>query len=327
MSYRFVNRPQPIPLQDYGEAVAWLGEKFSQDSDVLAMYRFGNITAPGISDLDLLIVFRDNARCSLTGFEYLPDRYRKVFTHGIMAMKESHFAPNQYYTVWSRNSLVSGTPINPGTRVRDQETESMLHRQTALEFLVANYIDIKVQQAYGVFKVRSLLQHMKGIRYDLEFLGITESPLNAPLQELKEWSLNWFKQTPGDKMLNDWINKWIPEYDAFTEEILKKYPMYLPPMENYRIAKNQELRNAKGLNWMRNGFLLPVQLSAMGKKYFNLQNKFNRFLFGIPVSSEPAHPAIAERFSFLREMKSYNRQYLPGFMTMTTGITAKLIAN
>jgi hypothetical protein len=325
MNYRFVNRPKPIPLQEYGEAVAFLGERFSQIEGVKTIYRFGNITTPGISDLDLLVVFKDNARCTLTGFEDLPERYKSVFTHGIMALKESHFAKNNYYTLWTRNSRVTGIAcINPIPE-RDQEADKALRFQTAIEFLVANYIDLKVQQEYGTFKLRSLLQHMKGIWYDLEYLEIKDSPLHAPIIELKNWISDWFHLTPDDTMLSNWIRKWIPEYDRFTAQILSEYPFYLPQMEYYKVAGNQILKPDRKPSFQRKGLLLPPVLSVIGKKYFNLQNKFNQFEFGIPITSRPPHTILAERFEFLKDMKKYNRTYLPGFMTMTTSITSKLI--
>jgi hypothetical protein len=325
MNYRFVNRPEPIPLQEYGEAVAFLGEKFSQIEGLKTIYRFGNITTPGISDLDLLVVFKDNVRCTLTGFEDLPKRYKNVFTHGIMALKESHFSKNNYYTLWSRHSRVTGATCNAEVRERDSEADKALRFQTAIEFLVANYIDLKVQEDYGTFKLRSLLQHMKGIWYDLEYLEIQDSPLHAPLIELKAWIADWFKHTPSDAMLSNWIRKWMPEYDRFTQEILTKHPFFLPEMEDYTVAGNQILKRSEKLEYKRKGLLLPSGMSVIGKKYFNLQNKLNRFEFGMPITSRSPHPILAERFEFLKEIKKYNRTYLPGFMTMTTSITSKLI--
>lgn len=325
MNIRFIDRPVKLPLQDYGEATEFIAEKFSGIPAVKTIYRFGNITTPGISDLDLLFVFNDNVSCYLTGFEDIPDRYRKVFTHGIMAMKESHFHPNQYFTLWSKHSVISGPALTSVSKLRTPQEEQLLKNQTAVEFLCANYIDLKVQMEYGTIKLRALLQHMKGIAYDLEYLGVTDSELHPLLKILKEWIGNWFQVSPNDHEISKWLLDWIPAYDRFTLETMQKIPMYLPKAESYKIARNQRLEHSSELNYQRKGTLLPGFLSVIGRPYFKIQNKLNQFQFGMPLTNQAENVILVDRFHFLKEMKAYNRVHLPGFMTMTTSVTSKLI--
>lgn len=324
MNYRFINRPQPVPAGYYQAASDHLAKTMSRVKGLKSIYRFGNITTPGISDLDILLVFENDTVCTLNGFENMPLQYRSVFTHGIMAMSALHYQKNQRLTLWSRQELLWGE--NTVTdQLRSREEDKALHIQTAVEFLVANYIDLKVQQAYGVFKLRSLLQHMKGIAYDLQYLGVESSPLHPLLNRLKQYIQDWFTHTPTDEELNQWLKKWIPLYDELCNDLLRQYPLYLPLRSHYRVAANQDIYPAAQVQISRKGLVLPALISRAFKKYFNLQNKLNHFRAGIPLTSVPAHPVLAERFEFLAAMKEYNRSFLPQFMTMTTSITSKLI--
>ena len=222
MKYHFINRPVPLPVLDYTDAITYLRGKFEKTDGFRSLYRFGNITTPGISDLDILVVFEDNCKCLLNGFEDMPARFRNVFTHGIMAMSESHFHANNHFTLWSKYELVGGAALIINQEPRDAAAENALRIQTAVEFITANYLDLKIQQSYKVFKLRSLLQHMKGIAYDLEYLGIDQSPLYEPLARLKSWIRNWFEATPSDKVVNNWILEWIPLFDEFMQRIMPR---------------------------------------------------------------------------------------------------------
>lgn len=323
MKLRYIDRPIPVPASLYAEAVEFIGNHYRNPAEIRAVYRFGNISNPGISDLDILLVFKNDVRSDNNVLDQLPDKFRPLFTHGIMAMKEDHFSLNRLYTIWSDHQLIAGTELTV-SHIRNQEEEKMLKTQTALEFLAANYIDLKVQLSYGVVKLRALLQHLKGIRYDLEYLEIKSSPLLHMLDELRAWLDNWFIKTPDDGTLSRWLMKWIREYDRFTQEMLSAHNMYLPDGNMLQIAGNQFISSSGLITFNRKGILLPDNLSFLNRKYFKLQNKLNAFYFTFPYS-ENGPEFIKERFRFLSEMKAYNREYLPSFMTMTSSITSRII--
>jgi hypothetical protein len=322
---KYINRPVQLERSLYEDAAQWIASKISRYSGIKAFYRFGNITVPGISDLDLLIVFKNNESCLYNGFEELPVHFKPLFTHGIMAVSEDHFFKNHHYTLWSDHILISGEDLtNDFTDSKTADELRELKIQTAIEFLAANYIDLKIQLVYGTINLRSFLQHMKGIIYDLEYLGITSGPVMNLLQELKSVIQHWFIQTPSDKALDIWIRKFDREFDRFCYEVFLAHPMYLPKMDKYQVSRNATLANTDSVSFHHSGTVLPSFLSIFGKKIMRLQNRFNNFRFGFPLKHESSD-IIKQRFEFLKEMKSYNRTYLPGFMTITTSITSKII--
>lgn len=324
LSYRFIDLPTPVSRHLYDEAIQGIIGRNINLNGIKAIYKFGNITAPGISDLDLLFVFKNGAVCNANGFEGLPAEHSALFTHGIIAASEKHFTENTFYTIWSDHHLVWGESPTQSVRIRSTEEERALRIQTAIEFLMANYIDLKIQRCYKVIKLRAFLQHMKGILYDLTLLNEEHCPISIPLLQLKDWILNWFEKTPDKTSLNQWMNSFEPVYDAFVNHILTSTALFLPESNIYKIAKNMILHHRESVSYERKGVLLPAGLSVLGRKYFKLQNRLNTFTFTCPITQE-AHPIVKDRYNFLKEMKAYNREHLPNFMTITTSITAKLI--
>ncbi len=324
---KFINRPEFKMRSSYDEAINIISSNLIKIEGVKAIYQFGNITTPGISDIDLMVVVKNTVKIEHSGFENYPSKLKYLFTHGIMALSEGHFAQNNYYNIWSDHHLVIGVDqTSKDILERSSEDEILLKKQIALEFILMNYIDIKVQLEYGVIKLRSLLQHIKGVKYDLAFLNITNIPLNTLLEELNYWIRNWFNETPNDKTLSDFVSRFDKAYQLFVEEIFSKEILYLPTAQSVNISKKIILKNSTSIGFTRKGFLLPATLEPLaGKKFINLQNKLNCFQFYVPFTNICKEQILVKRFEFLSEMKRYNDNYLPNFSTLTSSITAKII--
>ena len=323
--FRYIERPVYCERDWYEEALEIISSHLIQVPGVKAIYRFGNITIPGISDLDILVVFENNASCTLNGMEQLSERHTRLFTHGIMAIREDQFYTNMKYTIWSEPVLLKGEHPHGTIPVRTAEEDQAVKRQTGLEFLLAHYIDMAVQTAYKIFKLRALLQHTKGLIMDLEFIGINDSSIHPLVRELREKSLLWFERPVDISFFESWIPRFNNAYNSLCEEIFHHHQLYLPGSGDFAIAKNIRLVHQPGLSYKRQGFNMPDIGVLKEKKHFKLLNKFNKFTVTVPLTNEPEHPILRDRFLFLREMKSHNRHNLPNFMTMTTAVTSKIL--
>ena len=322
---QFIDRPVHIPRSFYDEAVDHLIRNCSMLPGLLSIYRFGTVNSPGISDLDILFVFEEGAYCPMNGLESLPDKFGPLFTHGIMAMSENAFEDNFRFSIWSKADCIWGKQLTCPEEKSEQD-QLILDRQTAVEFLMANYIDFMVQSSYGVFKLRSFLQHMKGLAYDMDLLNMSDSPLHPLISTLRELTIHWFEKTPADELIREWIESFSAVFPIVVDEILQKHPLMLPDSEgaNYTIASNMLLTPGEKVGFSHDGWQLPVAFSFLGKSYFKLLHRTNRFLFTCPVYHQQ-RGFLADRFQFLQRMKAYNREHLPRFMTMTPSINAKLI--
>lgn len=322
--FRYIDRPVYCERDWYEEALSLISNQLISQEGVKAVYRFGNITIPGISDLDILVVFKSSATSTLNGFEAIEEKHKKLFTHGIMAISENHFLRNMYYTIWSEPVLLTGT-TEPEGPVRNKEEDTSVKKQTGLEFLLAHYIDMAVQLRYRIFKLRALLQHTKGLMMDLEFLGINDSPIHPLCRDLREKTLHWFENDNPDKFLDDWIIKFSTRFFKLCEEIFHDRALYLPGSNEFNIAKNITINKGNTLHHSHKGIVIPDIGLLSERKHFKLLNRLNRFHFSVPITDQAEHKILRDRFLFLKEMKAYNRQYLPNFMTITTSVTSKIL--
>lgn len=323
--FRFIDRPIYCERDWYEEALERISSTLIREQGVKAIYKFGNITVPGVSDLDLLVVFDRDASSTRHGFESLEEKHKRLFTHGIMAIREDHFRKNMFYSIWSDPVLLQGTETPDLVHIRNQAEDEAVKKQTGLEFLLAHYIDMAVQLRYRTFKIRALLQHTKGLPMDLGFLGIHDSPIHPLCHELRECTLHWFKQEHPDHFLNDWIIRFTNVYFSLCQDLFHSRSLYLPGGNTFAIAKNMQLRQSNQLSHSYVGLVFPNPGLMDDRQHFKLLNKVNRFRFYVPLTDQPSHPILEQRFKFLREMKAHNRQHLPNFMTITTSITSKII--
>jgi hypothetical protein len=141
--------------------------------------------------------------------------------------------------------------------------------------------------------------------------------LPEKISQIFEWRKIWFNRAPAKKEIVKWWNEFYEEFEGFMKSLFDSHKFYLPQKPSYSITKNISLVPSNTVSFSRQGFVLPGILSLAGKRYFNLQNKFNRFRFEIPVSSGNIPPILQQKFSFEKTHVAYNRNYLPNFFTLS----------
>ena len=322
---KFIDQPAPCSRQLYEDTCAGIVQRNKSIAGLRSIYRFGNITAPGISDLDLLFVFEPGTICERNGLEDLPEAHRRLFTHGIMAISADHLEDNTRFTLWSDMHLLWGEECYSEPAQTPENLEH-IRIQTAIEFLAANFIDLHVQRSYGIIKLRSFLQHMKGLIYDLEYLNNPEGAVHDLLAEIRNLIANWFTRANAEQEIREWLNRFMPEFISFFQTSVEKHPLFLPlsDSKNYVIARNMRLTPAMHVAAHSRGIVLPSFLLPQGREAFKILHRLNRFTFQMPIRHD-GPVVLQERFRFLQRMKSYNREHLPNFMTITTSITSKII--
>ena len=80
----------------------------------------------------------------------------------------------------------------------------------------------------------------------------------------------------------------------------------MPEWTNLRSARNITLVPSKKFGYKHKGITLPAILGDLGKKYFNVQHRFNEFQFHVPITSYDIPGILQEQFIFLKGMKAYS---------------------
>lgn len=162
--------------------------------------------------------------------------------------------------------------------------------------------------------------HTKALLYDLEFLNITSSKLYDLIQTAILWRNNWFEEKPDKQTIKKWIEEFYEELRVFLKAMLQVKTFYLPKWANLRVAKNMRLVPSKNLSYTHKGITLPTFFGRLGTKYFNLQHRFKKFQFHVPIASRDIPVTLQEQFTFIKQMKTYNNGKLAYFMALASSL-------
>lgn len=276
------------------------------------MYQIGGIRHPGISDIDLLVVARDGSMSKGDPLAGLPPSYRCLFTHACFLVPRSLAPDLAAYVQLDGYRLLHGTAWPWATRVAD-ETSRALAVQTAIEFLAKNLLDLHVQLSYGLLKTRVFLQHVKGLRLDIETLGMHDHPISRVLGAATPLIDEWFQRAnPVNAAVGIALDLLPLLRDALTSA-LDRATLYAPTDEAISFASNMSLRPGSAVEVEHHGIRLPRLPGLEGRRKFNANHRVSRFVLTLPMT--PAQPGSyhAARFDFLRRTKLFVTRHFPAY--------------
>ena len=182
------------------------------------------------------------------------------------------------------------------------------------------YLTTIMEKTYHIIKIRSLLLHIKGLIYDMEFLGIQSGELYELITTMIGWRSQWTKQQPDFCVLSKWFNEFHEELSISLQNLLIEHPFYLLPEANLRITKNATITPYSKVGYLHSGTLLPSSLYWLGKRYISLLNRLNKFEVYLPIRFDNLPKIVEQRFKSLKKAKKYNEYYLPGFYPLTSSL-------
>lgn len=309
----FIDTPKFVASEKYKLAIRGLVESLQDREVVVSIYQIGSISNPGISDIDILVVFRDGAKSNinLTLLEKKLNMY--LFAHGIYGISENYFDIGKQNTFFHNYRLLWGKDLEPGRTNLSEPEVCTLKTQVALEYLVKMYINLVIQRSYRIVKTRALLLQVKALLYDLEFLGIFSGRIYELVNEIIEIRNNWFGSKMNYSVLNKWFNEFYEEFENFMKVLLKVKKIYLLGKDSYQIGGNCKIVFSESFYHTHRGLRFPPRLGWLGRKYFNIQHRLNEFRFFIPFQDSIEIRVLDERFKFFRDVKKYNSMCLIGY--------------
>ena len=153
--YQFLGVPKYVVPEVYENTVDKIVDFLKEEDSIKAIYRLGNVNHPGISDIDLVVVFKDGTSCQLNPDHHLNADDKYLLTHEIFGASETQFKKVIRYSFWDNLECIWGEAIElDEDQVRLSEEEAAFYKiQIGLEFLLKNYIELSVQRKYGVIKL------------------------------------------------------------------------------------------------------------------------------------------------------------------------------
>ena len=319
MSYRIIDYPRFVDGRAYESALVRMKERLLNEKAVESVYRIGSVSSPGISDLDLVVVFKSNEPVQKNFLSDISGEDRYLFIHRLYGIASDDFENAPEFAFYHKYQLIGG---EHSLKERNDDVPGAHRVQVALEYMIRLYATLFIQDECRVLRMRDILLHVKALQYDLDLLGKTSGKVFECVQQLLEWRRIWFEKMPGRNEIISWWKEFTSGYAPMLAGILEDHPFYLPPANEYRIAAKIILRPSEMLAAHRQGFLLPGMLSFIGKKYFRIQNKMNSFEIRLPVSSTNIPDFISRKFEFEKKIVSYNKKFLPHFLPLSTSLHA-----
>jgi hypothetical protein len=191
--YRLVRFPSPTSPEDYAAAAEELDQALSQLPGVIGTYRLGEVSAPGISDLDRVAVVETDARCPPV-WSTLSERTRSIAMHGPFLVDAATFVRHSWFAHLQPLELVSGDATPVEERPVPEYSEPLI----AAEAMLVTHLKLAKQALTWLVKVRPTLCELHNLRHDLGLAGI--HPDQAPegwalaeaVQDLRDqwWSLS-----------------------------------------------------------------------------------------------------------------------------------------
>ena len=133
MKFVFNDYPYYVPLRIYENAIQGMVEKLRRQEEVISIFQIGSISHPGISDIDLVVVFKENGTFHLDPLEGLSKTERYLFIHTPFGVSKTDLKEAQRYTFFQNWRLLWGEKlIGEGNNLSEEETKR-LKIQTALE--------------------------------------------------------------------------------------------------------------------------------------------------------------------------------------------------
>jgi len=161
MHLRVEDLPLPVDRSLYQEAIDTyleLSHKYIE-----ALYVFGNIRYPGLSDLDLLVVPKNSylAPLRLHFRDRLPRRFDPIIEHDVFVVPASQLSACEY-RLTSRFSLVYGRDVLTAITAETSVAARVCEALEAINNMVAYLAQLKQT---GVLKAQSCVRVFNGQRY------------------------------------------------------------------------------------------------------------------------------------------------------------------
>ena len=129
--------PRSVVVSSYDLAIERMVEKLKQQGSVLSIFQIGNTNNPGISDIDMLVVFEDGAKYNLNPLEDLSKMDRYLFSHSLYGISKTSFSQAHRYTFFHNYKLLWGEKLPSDENNLPEDKIQILKTQTSLEYLIS----------------------------------------------------------------------------------------------------------------------------------------------------------------------------------------------
>lgn len=192
----YVNKPAPISIKYYEKAREEVISNFKTNSDVAAIYEYGSVQSPGISDLDLIVVTHSDLKSSQPeDYRVTSEKFRyasRVATGTLMVVNKKDFANISFFDEINLKRLYGENILQNRISAAD-----LKHREIAsvVDWLPERLTRLIRMLKQPQFDVQNSLLYLRSFGYVLERVSkLTGDPYFAgTTREVLETRSLWLK--------------------------------------------------------------------------------------------------------------------------------------
>jgi hypothetical protein len=317
-----IDLPKYYPESTYLKLIDKIIGNHKNYDEISMIYQIGSISTPGISDIDLIFVFKDNCDFKINIKKYILKKENYLLSHNPFGIPEKYVKDISGINMFSNFKLLYEKEYNKNLIAKDNRINDAIKIQTALEYLLKIFISLSIQNELRTFKVRSLLLEIKALKYDFEILENTSNELMKCFNNLLDLRENWFSINNCKRNFVNEILALFPLLLNYLKNILDKNIIKLPIENSFNYTKNYKLILKNDFNYKSKGigrYLLNWGIKS--KRVFNLANRFNKYLLELKwMNKFDENDIIMKKFEAEKNLISYNNKYLPFFLPLKSSL-------
>ena len=290
--FSFFNLPREFNREHYKRAIDYILDKYYQINNLASIYNWGDPSAPGISDIDLVLVLKDNSRTALPflkrSFYFLNSKTRYLVRHPFMFIDENSFRDLRYVYPNTNLKLLFGKEL----KIKELSENETYYSCISLlnDIIVRHYPrDFIEQQINQRINVRDTMLRLNSLKHSIKTLShLTKSKYQKwckKLELIEGLRRNWFKSNDFELLIGlnkdalDISLKIIKEFTSFLKNkgIVKIHEgsnVYYNGIKNKTLFirnwnKNESLKRMSSLIRRKEKFysILPIELAAQQFEY------------------------------------------------------------
>lgn len=169
----YSNVPIPMDISIYDKARNELREYFASNKDVEAIYEYGSVRSPGISDLDLIVVTRGNLKYSTSeDFKITKKHFTyatEVAPSTLMVMPIDVFENIHYFDDHISFKLLYGNKVRTNILTDDE-------KKTRLIISIVDWLPERLGRLLAIYKKTTIdaqysLRYIRSFTYSLELVS------------------------------------------------------------------------------------------------------------------------------------------------------------
>ena len=256
----FSNLPKEMQVSDYKGTCDLIVDKLKNNTDIKSIYLSSGTWIPGISDLDIIIIYHKNRKgISIPNFEEISEKAKYVLLHSFWKLDEESFKNLEYLVPGASLKLLHGKDIlirNSKNELLEKEYQ-FLHAVVIFDFLINKLLLFPRYLKYTKLDIRKTLGEVYSLVYTLDMLNLInaqtiDTDFPKRIRQLrKTWFINNQEENLKELMvlLEDSIDL-ILEIVIRLDDFVKKHN--LPT--NRSVFKNRKYHITFDKDWTKEKF-------------------------------------------------------------------------